>query len=71
MINKDVVSHLGSLESGVRMTLSAKALKRWFFKVKIVVIFVGKISFVACCVNGKLWSLKCSRIAGDVSKRSG
>ena len=70
MINKDVVSHLGSLESGVRMTLSTKALKRWF-KVKIVVIFVGKISFVACRVNGKLWSLKCSRISGDVSKRSG
>lgn len=70
MINKDVVSHLGSLKSGIRMTLSTKALKRWF-KVEIVVIFVSKISFVACCVDGKLWSLKCSRIAGDVSKRSG
>ena len=70
MINKDVVSHLGSLESGVRMTLSTKALKRWF-KVKSVVIFVSKISFVACRVNGNLWSLKYSRISGDVSKRSG
>ena len=70
MINKDVVSHLGRLESGVRMTLSTKALKRWF-KLKIVAIFVSKISFVACCVDGKLWSVKCSRVAGDVSKRSG
>lgn len=70
MINKDVVSHLGSLESGIRMTLSTKALKRWF-KVEIVVIFVSKISFVACCVDGKLRSLKCPRVASDVSKRSG